>query len=80
MNRRAWWAVVHGLTKSWTQLSMQTCIHAHTCILNPYNIGLVFIYSEVQDCLLVPAILELTVYWENQYMFTVHPLCAQNSS
>ena len=26
MNREAWWATVHGITKSWTQLSA----HAHT--------------------------------------------------
>ena len=85
MDREAWRAAIHGVTKCRTQLNDWTelnwaCTHAHTCIFNPYNIGLVFIYSEVQDCLLVPAILELTVYWENQYMFTAHPLCAQNSS
>ena len=25
MDRGAWWATVHGLTKSWTQLSMHAC-------------------------------------------------------
>ena len=32
MDRRAWRAMVHGITKSWTRLkrlSMQACIHAH---------------------------------------------------
>ena len=26
MDRRGWWAIVHGVTKSWTRLSM--CTHA----------------------------------------------------
>ena len=30
MDRRAWWATVHGITKSWTQLS--ECVHTHTHI------------------------------------------------
>ena len=30
MDRGAWWATVHGVTKSWTQLSMHTRTHAHT--------------------------------------------------
>ena len=28
MNREVWWATVHGVTKSWTQLSM----HTHICL------------------------------------------------
>ena len=28
MDRGAWWAPVHGITKSWTRLS--TCMHTHT--------------------------------------------------
>ena len=28
MERGAWWATVHGVQKSWTQLS--ACTHAHT--------------------------------------------------
>ena len=28
MNRGTWWATVHGVTKSWTELSM----HPHTCM------------------------------------------------
>ena len=28
MDRGAWWATVHGVAKSWTQLS--TCVHTHT--------------------------------------------------
>ena len=30
MDRRAWWATVHGVTKSWTQLSVHTHTHTHT--------------------------------------------------
>ena len=30
MDRGAWWATVHGVTKSWTQLSMHTRARAHT--------------------------------------------------
>ena len=29
MNRGAWWATVHGVTKSWTQLSDGVLMHAH---------------------------------------------------
>ena len=28
MDRGAWWAIVHGVTKNWTWLSMHACIHA----------------------------------------------------
>ena len=31
MDRRAWWATVHGVTKSWMQLSVCTHTHIHTC-------------------------------------------------
>ena len=31
MDRGAWWATLHGVTKSWTQLSM--CAHTHICYL-----------------------------------------------
>ena len=27
MDREAWWATVHGVTKSWTQLSDLACMH-----------------------------------------------------
>ena len=27
MNKRAWWATVHGVSKNWTQLSMHACTH-----------------------------------------------------
>ena len=30
MDRRAWWATVHGVTKSWTRLSVHTHTHAYT--------------------------------------------------
>ena len=30
MDRGAWWAPVHGVTKSWTRLSDHTYIHTHT--------------------------------------------------
>ena len=30
MDRGAWQATVHGLTKSWTRLSTHTCTHTHT--------------------------------------------------
>ena len=37
MNRRSWWATVHGVTKTQTQLGnsahMHACIHTHTGIL-----------------------------------------------
>ena len=30
MDRGAWQAIVHGVTKSWTQLSMHMHMHTHT--------------------------------------------------
>ena len=30
MDRRAWQATVHGVTKSWTRLSVHTHTHTHT--------------------------------------------------
>ena len=30
MDRGAWWATVHGVAKSQTQLSTHTCVHIHT--------------------------------------------------
>ena len=52
MDRRAWWAIVYEVAKSWMQLSMQVCvwvyiftfIFVHTCFiyifhgLDPENI------------------------------------------
>ena len=29
MDRGAWWATVHGVTKSWTQMSNLACKHVH---------------------------------------------------
>jgi len=31
MGRGAWWAAVHRVTKSWTQLKL-LCTHAHVCV------------------------------------------------
>ena len=33
MDRGAWWATVHGVTKSWTQLSMHARTHTHICLI-----------------------------------------------
>ena len=30
MDRRAWWAIVHRIAKSWTWLSTRACAHTHT--------------------------------------------------
>ena len=32
MDRGAWWATVHGVTKSWTWLSNSTHMHAYPCM------------------------------------------------
>ena len=38
MDRGAWWATVHGVTKSWTGLSNLACMHAkHFSPIYPYN-------------------------------------------
>ena len=31
MDRGAWWATVHGVAKSWTQLSVQACKYYYYC-------------------------------------------------
>ena len=33
MDRGAWWATVHGIAKSWTQLSACVRVHTHTQLL-----------------------------------------------
>ena len=30
MGRGAWWATVHGVAKSWTELSTDVSMHTHT--------------------------------------------------
>ena len=40
MNRRARQATVHGVTESWTQLSMHACTHTHTHTHTPRELGL----------------------------------------
>ena len=34
MDRGTWWTAVHGVSQSWTQLSMRTHAHAHTLALS----------------------------------------------
>ena len=56
MDRGAWWATVHGVTKSWTQLSTHahvyvhthTYIHTHTHIYNEILLLLLSHFSHVQ--------------------------------
>ena len=36
MERGAWWATIHGVMKSWTQLSMHTHTHTHTIYIYQY--------------------------------------------
>ena len=33
MDREAWWAVIHGVAKSWTQLNAHTHTHTHTQVV-----------------------------------------------
>ena len=37
MDRRDWWATVHGVTKSWTQLSAHTHTHTHAVSLQNWG-------------------------------------------
>ena len=37
MDRGAWWATVHGVTRSWTHLSDWECMHALTFISNKFS-------------------------------------------
>ena len=34
MDREVWWATVHGVAKSQTQLTENTCTHIHTRVIN----------------------------------------------
>ena len=43
MDRGAWWATVHGVTKSWTQLSMRT--HTTYIVTLTLNISLILSYN-----------------------------------
>ena len=43
MDRGAWWAIVHGVTKSWTRLKqLSTGAHAHTHTHTQKNIYILF--------------------------------------
>ena len=44
MDRGAWWATVHGVTKSWIKLSKPVCIYYSMNNLIPGNHGLVLQY------------------------------------
>ena len=33
MNRGAWWATVHGVTKSWTQLGTDACLYTYKSVV-----------------------------------------------
>ena len=43
MDRGAWWATVHGVTKSWTQLSTRT--HTTYIVTLSLNISLILSYN-----------------------------------
>ena len=43
MDRGAWWATVHGVTKSWTQLSTRT--HTTYIVTLTLNISLILSYN-----------------------------------
>ena len=43
MGRGAWWATVHGVTKSWTQLSTRT--HTTYIVTLTLNISLILSYN-----------------------------------
>ena len=40
MDRGAWWAIVHGVPKSWTHLSMQAYTHARADTVPKLPLGL----------------------------------------
>ena len=52
VERGAWWATVHGVTKSWTQLSNWVHTHTHLICISPPNSPFVVVQSlsHVQLC------------------------------
>ena len=52
MDRGAWWAIVHGVTKSWTQLNTHTHTHTQAC-MQAHKIMSVFLFLLIKGFLLL---------------------------
>ena len=72
MDKRAWWAIVHWVTKSWTWLSMYTHIIAITrfeyislcskvgpCCLSIFHIGIILYIKH-------PFVIATTLFWQHK--------------
>ena len=71
MDRRAWWATVYGVTKSWTQLSTRTHTHTHTC-------RQLFEYHDALGTKLFSCIKSLNPYSNPTRLYSYHPILQIN--
>ena len=76
MDRRAWWATVRVVTKSWTQLSMHARTHTHT--LNPAERRQLFEYLDVLGTKLFSCIKSLNTYSNPMRLYSYHPILQIN--
>ena len=49
-DREAWCAAVHGVTKSWTQLSDWTMNHKHLCANFCVDISFQLLWANTKEC------------------------------
>ena len=67
MDRGAWWGTVHGVARSWTQLSAHTLIHRSIL----FNTAVLSRYLKVS---VVKWKLNFCLYWRNQ-TYTEYTVC-----
>ena len=60
MDREAWWAIVHGVAKSWTQLSRHTHTHTHTHNFTAFKTFLDLLHLNLLGW-------ELQVIWQSKH-------------
>ena len=67
MNRKVWWARVHGVTKSWTQLSNQhlcVCVCIYIYVLYIY---ICFIHTHICTALKL-LVISSPILWQTAYL------------
>ena len=70
MNRGAWWAIVHGVAKSWTQLNMHAHTHASSILY--------IITSDDRLCIIIICIYNIAIIHVNIYssnICVIHKVC-----
>ena len=64
MDRGAWWATVHGVAKSWTQLSARARMHTHT---HTQLLGVDEETQSIVNTLLYPNVMNRIVWKESSF-------------